>query len=61
VGYSQKLSFDEAFANALHNLPPSKPSHPDEMEIVQVTDIGAEFGGIAGLQHLFVKITASSQ
>jgi hypothetical protein len=59
VGFSTSLSFDEAFTNALQNLGSFGPSNPDEMEVVQVTGIGAEFGGIAGLHQLFVKIIAT--
>lgn len=56
VGRSARLSFDEAFADALDNLPPVTPSHPDQLEQVEVVDIGALFGGIAGFRHLFVKV-----
>jgi hypothetical protein len=51
TGMSANLSFDEAFANALANLPASSPTHPD---------IGAMFGGIAGFHHLVVRISGSS-
>ncbi len=56
IGRSARLSFDEAFADALDNLPPASPSHPDQLEQVQVVEIGALFGGIAGFRHLFVKV-----
>lgn len=56
TGFSKKLSFDEAFANALANLPPSDPSHPDTLTRIQVVEIGALFGGIAGFHDLFVRV-----
>jgi hypothetical protein len=56
TGRSHNLSFDEAFADAVRNLPPREPSHPDEMDVVVVTEIRGEFGGIAGFQDLVVKI-----
>ncbi len=60
TGQSRNLSFDEAFANALQNLPGTLPSHPDQLTTVDVVDIGALFGGIAGFNHLFVRVRASS-
>jgi hypothetical protein len=60
TGYSKKFSFDEAFQDAMKNLPSRKPSHPDEMTIITVTETGAELGGIAGLRHLKVKIKATT-
>jgi len=56
VGSSAALSFDEAFADAVANLPPVEPPFPDAMDRVVVTDTGALFGGIAGLHHLFVRV-----
>ncbi len=56
TGRSRNLSFEEAFADALRNLPPRTPTHPDEMTIVVVTEIRGEFGGIAGFHDLVVKI-----
>lgn len=56
TGFSKKLSFDEAFANALANLPPLGPSHPDALTRVQVLEIGGLFGGFAGFHDLFVRI-----
>jgi len=61
VGYSNKLSFDEAFEDALRHLPAVEPQHPDQMEIVRITDIGAEFGGIIPLNRLFMRIAAISR
>jgi hypothetical protein len=56
TGRSRKLSFDEAFADALNNLPPFQPSHPDQMDVVIVVNIRGEFGGIAGFRDLVVKV-----
>jgi hypothetical protein len=52
----QTKSFDDAFANARANLPPVKPPGADIMERIQVVEIGALFGGIAGSHNLFVRI-----
>jgi len=60
TGLSSRLSFDEAFADALANLPVHEPSHPDEMTSVKVTEVGALFGGIAGFRHLYVKVQSTT-
>ena len=46
---SANLGFDEAFANAVANLPPTAPPHPDALTTVIVNEITGLFGGIAGL------------
>jgi hypothetical protein len=56
IGFSKKLSFDEAFANALANLPPLESPGSDTMERIQVLKIGGLFGGIAGFHDMFVRI-----
>ncbi|MGH3696596.1 MAG: hypothetical protein ACRDRX_21845 [Pseudonocardiaceae bacterium] len=56
TGFSKKLSFDEAFANARANLPPFKTDVADALETIEVVEIGALFGGIAGFHDLFVRI-----
>jgi hypothetical protein len=56
VGSSAGLSFDEAFADAVANLPPFEPPFPDALDRVVVADTAALFGGIAGLHHLFVRV-----
>ena len=57
TGFSRSLSFDEAFAHALANLPPLPPSGvADALVRVQVVEIGALFGGIAGFNDLFVRV-----
>ena len=60
TGMSRKLSFDEAFADALAQLPPPSTSHPDQLTSVVVTETGGLFGGIAGFHHLYVRIQGSS-
>ena len=58
VGYSNKLSFDEAFADAIKKLPPASVKFSDMLETVEVVHIGASFGGIAGFRRLEVRIRA---
>ncbi|MEM7290791.1 MAG: hypothetical protein AAF412_10570 [Pseudomonadota bacterium] len=57
IGRSNKLSFDEAFADAVSQLPPSPVA--DGLVRVKVTEVGGLFGGVAGLHELFVKIEAN--
>jgi hypothetical protein len=57
TGFSRNLSFDEAFAHALANLPPlDLTGTADVLVRVQVVEIGALFGGIAGFNDLFVRV-----
>lgn len=56
TGRSVKLNFDEAFADAVAQLPSSGVA--DGLTRVEVTEIGGLFGGIAGFHELFVKVTA---
>ena len=56
TGRSASLSFDEAFADALAQLPASPAA--DGQTRVKVTEIGGLFGGLAGFHELFVKIRA---
>ncbi len=56
TGRSASLSFDEAFADALAQLPASPAA--DGQTRVKVTEIGGLFGGIAGFHELFVKVRA---
>jgi hypothetical protein len=56
TGYSRNLSFDEAFADAVANLPPLEPAHPDTLETVRVIEIGGLFGGVAGCRQLYVRV-----
>lgn len=59
TGYSDSMNFDEAFSNAIHNLPPTQPNYPDELESIRVVEIGALFGGIAGISKMYVKIKSN--
>lgn len=54
IGYSDNLSFQEAFAHAVAQIP--MPRMVDAFLRVKVEEIGGEFGGIAGLHHLYVKV-----
>jgi hypothetical protein len=56
TGFSKKLSFDEAFAEALAKLPSVTPAHPDALETVRVVEVGGLFGGIAGFRDLYVRV-----
>ena len=58
TGYSENFSFDEAFRDAVANLPPSEPPYPDELTTVTVTNIGALFGGFVGFNKMFVSVRA---
>ena len=57
TGMSPDLSFDEAFADALANLPDREPTHPDELTTVKVTEAGGLFGGFAGFHHVYVRVS----
>jgi hypothetical protein len=59
TGTSPSLKFDEAFKNALENLPVYPPSHPDELIHVEVLETGGLFGGFAGFRHLYVRVRAT--
>lgn len=56
TGFSKKLSFDEAFANAVANLPPVKSPVADALIRIEVLEIGGLFGGFAGFNDLFVRV-----
>ena len=60
TGMSRKLSFDEAFADAVAQLPPPASQHPDQLTSVVVVETGGLFGGFAGFHHLYVRIQGSS-
>ena len=57
VGFSRALRFDEAFANALANLPPSDAILADALARVEVTEVGGLFGGFPGFRHMFVRVS----
>lgn len=56
IGRSPRLSFDEAFASAIAQLPALEPAHPDTLETVRVVEIGALLGGVCGLRELYVRV-----
>lgn len=56
TGLSRNLSFDEAFANAVANLPPCDALPPDALARIEVLEIGGLFGGFAGFRDLFVRV-----
>jgi hypothetical protein len=60
TGMSRNLSFDEAFADAVAQLPPPASQHPDQLTSVVVVETGGLFGGFAGFHHLYVRIQGSS-
>ena len=51
TGYSRHMSYDEAFADALFNLPPADASRVERLTVVES---GAVRGG--GFDHLYVKV-----
>lgn len=61
VGYSNGFSFEEALKNAIADAQRhlSGPHIPDLLLKVEVTSIGAQIGGFAGLHALVVQVIAS--
>lgn len=58
TGFSERMNFDEAFHQAINNLPQFSAPYPDYMETIKVVEIGALFGGIAGISKMYVSIEA---
>jgi hypothetical protein len=58
TGYSESFSFREAFQNAIGNLPPDTNSYPDKLTNVRAVAVGANFGGIAGLNRMYVTVSS---
>jgi hypothetical protein len=58
TGYSDSFSFTEAFQNAIANLPPDQNSYPDKLIKVTVVKTGGEFGGLPGLNRMFVTVAS---
>ena len=56
IGMSASLEFDEAFADALDNLPPFDPPYPDALARIDVVDTAGLFGGLPGFHHLIVRV-----
>lgn len=57
VGFSDKFSFDEAFLNAIAALDDMPAGHPDQLVTVKVEEVGALFGGIAGFNEMYVRVS----
>lgn len=58
IGYSDTWSFEEAFGDAVKNLPPAYSGEADHLTTVRVTSMGAQLGGFAGFHRMFVAIVA---
>ena len=56
TGYSDFFDFAEAFRVAIGKLPDRGAGIPDWLYTYEVTSIGAEIGGIAGFNHMYVKV-----
>lgn len=54
VGFSKQFDFNEAFRDAIKKIP--VPDVPDWFATYTVLEIGAEIGGIAGFNHMFVRV-----
>jgi hypothetical protein len=55
VGYSTSWDFGQAFQAAVAALPVQEPGTPDWLSHYEVVAVGAEIGGIAGFNHLWVR------
>lgn len=58
TGYSNSFSFDEAYQDAVNNLPPDPNPFPDKLITVQVEAVGGIYGGITGAMKMFVRVAA---
>ncbi len=56
VGYSRNFDFAEALQDAMAKLPGPFSQIPDWLSTYTVVSIGAEVGGIAGFNHLVVRV-----
>ncbi len=54
VGYSSAFDLGEAFRDAIAKIPASPI--PDWLATYTILDIGAEIGGIAGFNHMVVRV-----
>jgi hypothetical protein len=57
VGYSRAYDLGEAIREAIDKLPTQAPGIPDWLSTYTVLSIGAEIGGIAGFNHLKVRVS----
>lgn len=61
TGFSPSFSFDEAFADALRQLPPLSQGHGgQELPLVDLLAMGAIYGGFSGYSRLFLRIGATT-
>lgn len=58
TGYSNEFSFEEAFTDAIKNLPPDPNPYPDKQIHINVVGVGALLGGILGEHKMFVSISS---
>jgi hypothetical protein len=57
TGYSEAWDFTEAFRDAVGKLPPGPGANiPDWLFTYEVVSIGAEVGGIAGFDYMYVTV-----
>ena len=56
TGYSNDFDVGEAVRDAIRQLPPRDRGIPDWLSTYTVAEIGAEVGGIAGWNRLFVRV-----
>jgi|SRR5215208_6445766 hypothetical protein len=56
TGYSRAFDFAEAFRDAISQLPDQGAGIPDWLSTYTVVAIGAEIGGIAGFNHMYVRV-----
>jgi hypothetical protein len=56
TGYSDAFDFAEAFRDAIRQIPDRGYGIPDWLYTYEVTSIGAEIGGIAGFNRMYVKV-----
>jgi hypothetical protein len=54
IGYSKAFDFNEAFRDAIGKIP--TPGIPDWLASYTVLDVGAQIGGIAGFNYMYVRV-----
>ncbi len=57
IGFSRAYDLGEAIQDAIRQLPPQGAGIPDWLSTYSVVSIGAEIGGIAGFNHLKVRVS----
>jgi hypothetical protein len=58
TGYSSNWELAEAFRDAIRNLPPDPHPYPDKLYQFTIVHLGAEIGGLAGLDRMKVTVQA---